>query len=665
MSFFETPPVRFEPRQTNAKLFPQEQLKKLKYARVPRDVIDNPFVLPVASDVVFDVECLPNYFEVGFKHLDSGQYFFAHMKRGQAFPIDQVRRAMFHFRLIGFNSKEYDLIMLQAALNGSNTDELKALSDEMIIEQKRPFMANVPYNHVDLMNVCPLEGGLKLYAGRLHAKRLQEMPIDHTQDVTDEQIDDIIEYNFNDLDLTELLFCDPKYGLRSQVDLRERMGKEIGEDLRSKSDAQLAEAYINARMKEKTGRYPKVPVYKEGFQFHYKAPACIKFKNPQLQEILRLVQEAPFELDKQGSPMMPKALERMNIRIGGTVYKLGLGGLHSKDKNVAFRDDEDHFLIDRDVVSFYPWLIITNEWFPEHLGPEFLNVYRDDLVLRRMALKKLKDKLEAGLKIAINGSFGKLGSMYSTLYSPHLMIQTTISGQLYLLMLIEMIEELGISIMSANTDGVVIKCPKHRLAELNARISEWETRTSLKTEEARYKALYCRDVNNYIALKYKSYIDETTGLEVWTDEVEGAKVKGYFSEKGSAGNSPLSKNPETLVCSEALQAFLWKGTAIADTIRATNDIRKFVSLKNVRGGAHKDGWYLGKVVRWYYAHGTGGTINYLTSGNTVGTTQGAKPLMELDGMPPDLDYDYYVRRAEALLHKIGYHSNATKQVSLF
>lgn len=658
------PPVRFEPKQVQSKLFPTEQLKRLKYGRVDRDVIDDPFVLPVASDVVFDVECLPNYFEVGFKHLDTGKYFFAHMKRGEPFPVQEVRRAMFYFRIIGFNSKDYDLIMLDAALRGYTTDELKALSDEMIIEQKRPFMANIPYNHVDLIQVCPLEGSLKLYAGRLHAKRLQEMPIDPHKDVTDEQIDDIIEYNFNDLDLTETIFCDPKYGLRAHVELRERLGKEIGEDLRSKSDAQVAEAFINARMKAITGKYPKVPVYNEDFKFYYKAPDCIQYVNPQLQEVLRVVQEAPFELDKGGSPVMPKALERLKIKIGGTVYKLGLGGLHSQDKNVAFRDDAEHYLIDRDVVSFYPWLIITNEWYPEHLGPEFLTVYRDELVLRRLALKKLKDALEAGLKIAINGSFGKLGSMYSTLYSPHLMIQTTISGQLYLLMLIDMIEQAGISIMSANTDGIVIKCPKHRLDELNAIVAEWERRTRLQTEEARYKALYCRDVNNYIALKYKSIFDEA-GNEVWTDEVEGAKVKGYFSERGSALNSPLSKNPETLICSEALQAFLWKGTPIADTIKASTDIRKFVSLKNVRGGAHKDGFFLGKVVRWYYGIGSTGTINYINSGNTVGTTQGAKPLMELDGIPHDLDFEYYIRRAETLLHKIGYYSTATRQATLF
>lgn len=62
-------------------------------------------------------------------------------------------------------------------------------------------------------------------------------------------------------------------------------------------------------------------------------------------------------------------------------------------------------------------------------------------------------------KIVLNGTFGKLGSKYSFLYSPNLMIQVTITGQLALLMLIEALEAAGISVVSANTDGIVSRCP--------------------------------------------------------------------------------------------------------------------------------------------------------------------------------------------------------------
>ena len=57
----------------------------------------------------------------------------------------------------------------------------------------------------------------------------------------------------------------------------------------------------------------------------------------------------------------------------------------------------------------------------------------------------------------LNGTFGKTGSPYSVLFAPEMMIQTTITGQLALLMLIEHLETASISVISANTDGIVIQ----------------------------------------------------------------------------------------------------------------------------------------------------------------------------------------------------------------
>ncbi|KKS65278.1 MAG: hypothetical protein UV34_C0020G0001, partial [Parcubacteria group bacterium GW2011_GWB1_42_6] len=42
------------------------------------------------------------------------------------------------------------------------------------------------------------------------------------------------------------------------------------------------------------------------------------------------------------------------------------------------------------------------------------------------------------------------------------MIQVTITGQLALLMLIERLELCGVPVISANTDGLVVECPRDR-----------------------------------------------------------------------------------------------------------------------------------------------------------------------------------------------------------
>jgi hypothetical protein len=651
-----------------------EDLKRLHYEPLPRRFAVDPFGLPAGSDVVFDVECYWNYFMVGFKHIDTGQYFYVEQLNSTFLNTDALRRCLWHFRLIGFNSRSYDLPVIEAALTGATNHELKLVTNEIIKEGKRLANPNSPYNHVDIMQVAPLKNSLKGYGGNLHAPRLQEMPIGEDAWLSDEDIAATREYNFNDLDTTELLFVDPKYGLRPHVELRERLGVEVGEDLRSKSDAQVAEAFINARIASLTGKRPKTPDFNENFSFRYDPPAWVNFGNdPQLNRMLDMVKSQEFRLDAAGGPIMPPALAKMRINIGICTYKMGMGGLHSQEKNTAYKSDADTVIIDVDVASYYPWIIINNNLFPEHIGPIYLNVYRDDLVLRRLALKKLKDKLEAGLKIAINGAFGKQGNKWSTIFAPKLMIQTTMTGQLGLLMEIKMYEDAGFVVLSANTDGVVVRVPKWRIAEFREIKREWMRITGFELEETHYAGILSRDVNNYIAIKYEEKKDEAgkpmldnQGEPMWDyDKIAGCKPKGTYSERGSAQNSVLSKNADTLICSDAVMNLLQFGTPIEQTIRGSQDIRRFVVVRNVKGGAHKDGWYLGKAIRWYYAKGISGEINYVISGNKVSNSIGAKPLMELGSFPADVDFEYYERKAYSMLRDLGYFGGITRQKTLF
>lgn len=651
-----------------AKKVNPRDLKKLFYAPLARKIVADPFELPAGSDVVFDVECYINYFMVGFKHIDTGQYFYAEQFNGTFFPGDLVRRALWHFRCIGFNSRGYDLPMLELAMKGASNYDLKDLSNRIIQDGERHANPNSPYNHVDLIAVAPLKNSLKGYTANLHAKRIQEMPLEEDAVLTPEQMDDVREYNFNDLDNTELLFVEPTYGLKPAVELRALIGKEIDEDIRSKSDAQLAEAYVNAKIAALTGKRPKTPEFDENFRFKYEPPAWVDFgDDPQLNAMLDAIKASEFRLDAAGGPIMPAALAKMKINLGICTYKMGMGGLHSQEKNTAYKSDAESVIIDVDVASYYPWLIINNEWYPEHIGPIYLRVFRDDLVLRRLALKKLKDKLEAGLKIAINGVFGKQGNKWSTIFAPKLLIATTVTGQLGLLMEIKMYEDAGFTVLSANTDGVVVRVPFARLGEFRAIKRRWQDLTKLTLEETHYAAIYSRDVNNYIAVKYEETKEkDADGEPIWNyNKIVGCKPKGAYSERGSAQNSVLSKNPETLICSDAVMKVLAEGIPIEQTIRGCRDIRRFVVVRKVQGGAHKDGWYLGKAIRWYYAKGVDGEINYIMSGNKVPNSEGAKPYMEIGDFPNDIDIEYYERKAYKMLTELGYFGGITRQKSLF
>lgn len=585
--------------------------------------------------LVFDIEVYRNYFLVGFLHTETGKLRQFEMYPGHPFNYETVSKIIRQYRLVSFNGNGYDLVVLTPAMDGFDCSRLKDISDKIIKNNMRSWSLGIRpivANHIDIMEVAPGVASLKLYGGRLHCPRLQDLPIEPDDLITAEQRELLREYNGNDLRTTLDLFKK----LEPQIKLREQMGEQYGIDLRSKSDAQIAEAVIKHEVERLIHHKleKKEPFRFAGKWFRYRPPAFLKFQHKTLVEAFNTVLNAKFTIAGNGVVLLPKEIGDLKLKIGGSVYRMGIGGLHSSEKSVAHHADGNHVLIDRDVTSYYPSIILNCGLKPDEMGDHFAQVYRT-IVNRRIEAKRAGDTVTAdSLKICVNGSFGKFGSPYSILYAPKMLIQTTITGQLSLLMLIERLESEGILVVSANTDGVVIKCPVDKIPMMNMVVDEWETDTGFATEATEYKALYSRDVNNYIAVK-----------------ADGGKpkLKGAYAAPG------LQKNPSTTVATIAVIKMLTDGTAIAKTVRECKDITKFVSVRTVKGGAVKNGQYLGKAVRWYYAKGETGTINYKVNGYTVARTEGAKPLMELpDRLPDDLDFDWYIREADSILTDIGW-----------
>ena len=630
--------------------------------------------LPAGSVFVFDVETYVNFFYVAFKSLDNGKFVAFERSPDHDFNPTKLLWMLWRFCIVGFNSRNYDLPMIELAARGADCKKLKEASDFIIksgpnygTEKVTPFAFEKKYgvqigryNHIDLIEVAPLQGSLKLYAGRLHCERMQDLPFPEDHVLTQEDAEIVRPYCCNDLSNTELLFNE----LAPELKLRAEMSEEYGVDLRSKSDAQVAEAVINSELQKALGYYPKKPTLSADTVLVYDVPDFVCYQTTQLREMLEVVRNARFYLDGLGSPIMPPELEKLKVTIGGSTYKLGMGGLHSTEKKTAHYATDEIILADNDVESFYPRTILNQRLCPPHLGEAFLTVYEKIVNTRihakaeaakakkagdRAAAKKWKTVADS-LKITINGSFGKLGNKYSTLYAPQLMLQVTITGQLVLLMLIEALEQIGIEVISGNTDGIISKYHKSRHDEVRALIASWEEWTGYKTEETRYKAVFSRDVNSYVAIKEDGGDPEARFI----DEQLGAKTKGAYCERGSALNSILSKNPETLICSDAVVRFLVDGTPVEKTIKECRDFRRFVAVKNVRGGGEKNGRYLGKVVRWYYPKNEAGYIAYVSSGNKVGKTDGARPVMDLPTeFPDDINYDWYINEAVEMLYDCG------------
>ena len=612
--------------------------------------------------VTCDTECLPNYWLCMF---ESGEIF--EMFDGHPLDIAGLATTLRRYTIVTFNGNNYDVPLITLALQGATPADLKLASDQIIIGGMKGWQIARPFDwidHIDLFEVAPGTGSLKIYGGKMHSRKLQDLPIDPSMPLAPAMFAPVRDYCRNDLATTRDLLN----AMDAQVALRVEMSAEYGLDLRSKSDAQMAEAVMKKLLPFK----PEPPYIAPGTQFLYRPPQWLRFIRLPLIELLA---RSPFTVNASGGVDASEELMRTVVRIGASTYTMGTGGLHSTETCITFRTDERNILTLPDVASYYPSLILVTEIYPKQIGPQFAAIYRD-WYDRRMAAKHAGDKKTANsLKIVLNGTFGKLCNIYSIFYAPSEFIQVTLTGQLALLMLIEMMESCGIPCVSANTDGIVLNCPRGLESIRDNVLHWWETTTGFVTESEEYRLLACRDVNAYIGIDSKGK----------------AKLKGPYAppEPGPSG----WPNPTGQIATDAVVAFLTHGRAIEDTVLACTDIRQFAHIRQVKGGGSfcpngtlparttqifmrsivgnlpkpellaaydralaanaAERQYLGKAVRWYYARGSKGCI-VTPAGGLVARTEGCRPMMELpDALPDDIDFEWYIREARGMLAEVG------------
>jgi len=675
----------------------------------------------------FDLECYRNYFYVAFLTLDGRSIGYERSDRADFDPL-RVRRILKKYTVVGFNSRDYDMMVLLYALNGASNADLKALSDWIIKKRKKPwdcereFGIVVPsyVDHIDLFDTNPSVGtgaddddeqenvfasgsaSLKTLAGRLHAKRLQDLPVDPDADLTHDEMDVLNDYCRNsDCPATATLYSHCSQAL----ELRESIGEIYGIDARSLSDAQTGERMIKIGVERLIKKQIQKSEFKGGYRFRYEVPDFIEFKTPLLQNVLKVIRETDIEVTDTGSVPFPDEFKKFKIEIGQSTYKLGIGGLHSQEKCRVEASDDDWQLVDFDVGSQYPSIILKLGLYPKAVGPKFQPVYGGIKAERMADKKRSNDARDAGdrekelffkvrsdgRKVGLNGPYGKLGSRYSVLFAPHLMIATTLTGQLTLLMLIERAELAGIRIVSANTDGVVMKIPRHLYEGmkgdrpaggfLKELIEWWENTTSFILEGAEYKAIYNRDVNFYLAIKpdgkakRKGYIANHWRNKLKEDDPLLARIEheglSKFLMKDSPEYSPsfeqMKKNPNMTVCGDAILAFLVDGIPIEDFIRNYPDVRGFVRVIKAKGGGDWNGQYLGKTVRFYWAKDGAPIMRgkpHAKTGNRakVSRSDGCRPIMTLPDdlvVPADVDHDRYIEEAYEILRNMGWGKRET------
>ena len=671
------------------------------------DVIFPPVQNVIKNHAVFDCELIGTenpVFLVCFRVVETNERgsFWWHKDGDMAALEATLQRP--DLTWISFNGIHFDAPLISAAIAGKEPKLLKMMAQSLIEEDAKSW--NMPsqygydpieFDHIDLYEVAPgVRISLKTYAGRLGYPTMVDMPFHHDKDLSDDELPVLESYCQNDLGVTQWLF----QKLRSEIDLRVEMSVEHGIDLRSKSDAQVAEAVLKkaASIKGKS----IVPPFVE-----YKVPSFIKSDSPVINDLIAKLESTQFRINQMnGRVIAPEYLEEP-IKVGWREYQCGVGGIHSvTDKRLFLEATEGMRISDFDVASYYPNVMLKAGLTPRvEGGDRFIKAYEDIYTRRMDAKRDGNKKIANALKIQLNGTFGKLGSMYSAFYAPDLMLAVTLTGQLNLMCLIWDLEKIqSVCVMSANTDGIMVIYPPKRRQEVLDVIAANVARTGFEYEETPYNRVAMKDVNNYLAITSgdEAAVVSTEGISFSGGKAGKAKRKGLYASNNPAENPLfLMKNPTNEVCSIMVVDYLRDNVSPLEAIEKYDRIEEFVSIRDVKGGGIQyenfievDDWELvldlgtkdnewrrpgwedgrvlkrksrpkpvqvgvggtpfGRVARWYMSTTSQTPINYVGSGNKVPKTEGARLCMTLpDTLPADLDKAWYVRETVSMLSDMG------------
>lgn len=420
-----------------------------------------------------------------------------------------------------------------------------------------------------------------------------------------EYLQEMADYNDNDVYIVaELIRMN-----QEEVLLRYRISEEYNVDVFSASRSTIADKVIVKLYSKYTGLHPKAFIDTKTIRRKILVSEIlsdkIAFSTPELNDILSGIRSLTLrgekgEFDREFTFM-------------GTSYTIATGGLHSNEIPAVYVEDDEHIIVDRDVASYYPNMIRSLKVCQKHLIPKAWFRIADTIVDERLEHKHLaKDKslddkerdkhatAAACLKIVANaGIFGKMGSEKSFLCDKKAMYQVTINGQLFLLMLIEKLELVGIHVISANTDGIVTIVPRELEQTADDICHWWEKHLGLELEFTYYTKYVTEGVNSYLTIKRGG----------------SSKFKGRMNPKMFLED--LSKGYNSPIVAKCVTEYFINGTPVMETLRNAKSILDFCRTQNVN---HKyrlefthvvDGKIVTDIVQRntrFYISSTGGTL---------------------------------------------------------
>lgn len=519
-----------------------------------------------------------------------------------------------------------------------NLSKTITTSSEDNIDAWKHWKYQIWFDTFDILTMLysnKLRVGLKEIQVTMQYPNVQEFVCDWTKPLPLEDFDSMIDYNINDIESTSELLNRCK----KDVDLRIAIEDEYGVRVLSKDGVNIGMKILTQKYLEKTGltwqdikdlRSPMsvIPLKDVILPF-------IKYDSPILQRVL---DDMKNQIVSPGRKGYENKFVFNNLR-----YSVGVGGIHSVNNPEIIIPRDDEMLIDIDVASLYPSMLIEYEFYPKHLGKEFLEVYKQ-IKDERIEAKHNGDKVKnETLKLALNGLSGNLQNEHNFCYSPFAVMQIRINGQLLLLMLAEKLTQIRCRIVQANTDGLFVLLKKDVYSKVNSICREWEQLTKLTLEEDRFKAMYQYAINDYFAIT----------------EDNKVKEKGMFITTVKLGKGLTSK-----IIPKAVINFFKDGISVEDTIKNCTDIRDFLMSEKTGKQWHVE--YMNEEqqrTNRFYASTNGGYLwkwkysndSDAKSYQNMLTASGVTLLNKFDDKPIEerkINYRYYIMEAYKIIRDL-------------
>lgn len=250
--------------------------------------------------------------------------------------------------------------------------------------------------------------------------------------------------------------------------------------------------------------------------------------------------------------------DSLKMTVAGVTHVFKWGGLHG----ARAKYHGEGYYLHIDAGQYYSSIMIKQDYFSRAVSATGKRRYE---MMRNESIR-LKGKPElaqkrAGYKLCNNKAYGATKDKYNPLYDAKMANNICVTGQLSMLLLLEMLED-HCMLIQTNTDGIIVKL---RSLEDYDKIDdicwEWEKITGIKLDfDPIITRIYQKDVNNYLCI----------------DETGQVKSTGILKPSTALDNDlPIIKT--------ALRNYMIDGKKVEDTIRECDELIQFQKVIKLGG----------------------------------------------------------------------------------